>query len=85
MSNPEKMGSKLDPALRERLLKESKSPLRGLRRGIWIALFGSATIGLFIMTARSASGESVSLSDASIQIGAFLLFSFLLWLDRPRR
>ena len=76
--------SKLDPQLRMRLLKESKSPFRGLRRVIWIALFGSSFIGISIMTLRASSGNIVPLSDAGIQIGALLIFGCLLFFDRQK-
>ncbi len=76
--------SKLDPKLRERLLRESKSPLRGPRRLLWIALFGSAFIGLLVMLMRFTSGEVVVLEDSFIQFGAVLLFGLLLWFDRER-
>ena len=79
--SPDK-GSKLNPELRERLLEESRNPFRGIRRLIWIALFGSAAIGFFVMTSRIASGESVELSDVVIQVSALSLFGILLWKDR---
>ncbi len=82
MTNSSGSGSRLDPALKERLLKESRNPLRGLRRVLWIALFGSASIGLIIMCLRAISGASVVLNDAYIQVCAVLLFGTLLWFDR---
>ncbi|WP_320666920.1 DUF3493 domain-containing protein [Prochlorococcus sp. MIT 1307] len=75
--------SKLNNELRDKLLKESRTPFRGLRRGIWLALLGSSCIGIFVMTFRALSGQTVLLSDAGIQICALLLFSGLLYLDRP--
>ena len=85
MSDPSGGGPKLDPEFRERLLAESKSPFQGLRRGLWIALFGSAGIGLFIMGISTLSGKRVLISDLGIQISAFLLFGALLWLDRRNK
>ena len=41
--------SNLDPNVRARLLKETKNPYRGLRRAVWIALFGSAALGLSLI------------------------------------
>ena len=76
--------SKLDPKFRSRLMKEFKSPFRGLRRVIWIALFGSSGIGLCIMSLRAISGEIVPLNDIGIQIGSLLLFSLLLFYDRRK-
>ena len=80
-SGPE---SKLDPQLRSRLMKEFKSPFRGVRRVVWIALFGSSCIGLLVMSIRASSGEIVPLSDAGIQVSAITLFGCLLFFDRQR-
>ena len=84
LSNNQRTKSSLDPALRERLLKESQTPWRGLRRLLWFALFASAGLGLFTMAFRVSAGESVDLADLGIQGGALLLFSSLLWFDRER-
>lgn len=75
----------LDPELRRRLLQEARTPWRGLRRGLWLALLASAGIGLATMTMRAAAGEGVASGDLLIQIGAFVLFALLLWLDRNRQ
>ena len=74
----------LSPQLRERLLKESQNPLLGLRRGLWLALFGSASIGLFIMSTRIFSMNTVPIMDLAIQLGAFITFGLLLYFDRPK-
>ena len=74
----------MDPNLRERLLRESQSPYRGLRRAVWIALFGSAALGLFIMLSNIVAGGSVSLNDLAIQISALIILSFLLLKDRNK-
>ena len=84
LTNNSDSDSKLDPKLRSRLMKEFKSPFRGLRRVIWIALFGSSFIGLCIMGLRAGSGEIVGLNDAAIQIISLLLFGFLLFYDREK-
>ena len=76
--------SRLDPALRERLLEESRTPWRGLRRLLWLALFASGGLGLFVMTFRLSAGDQVVVSDLTIQVGAVVLFGFLLWFDRSR-
>ncbi len=68
--------------MREKLLKESRQPFKGLRRVVWIALSGSAGVGLLIMTIRFFSGESVLKNDFGIQIGAFLFFLTLSIIDR---
>ncbi len=76
-------GSKgIDPQMRERLLRESQTPWRGLRRVLWFALFASAGLGLFTMLFRASAGVSVNLADIGIQTGALVLFAALLWFDR---
>ena len=75
---------KLDPKLRERLLNESRNPFRGIRRGLWIALFGSACVGSFVMSLRAISGQGVLISDGLIQFSALLIFGGLLWFDSGR-
>ena len=84
MSDNQRSKSSLDPALRERLLKESQTPWQGLRRLLWFALFASAGLGLFTMAFRASAGDAVDLTDLGIQAGALLLFSRLLWFDRER-
>ena len=79
-----KNSKNLDPALKKRLLKESKNPFLGLRRLIWVAFSGSALIGLFIMALRNFSGETVPIGDLGIQLGAVILFGSLLLLDRKK-
>ena len=51
--------SKIDPKLKKKLLKESQSPFKGLRRLLWIAFSGSALLGLFIMISKIASGNEI--------------------------
>ena len=84
LSNPNKPASNLDPNLRSRLLKESKNPFRGLRRAVWIALFGSAALGFFIMFSKIITGETVSINDFAIQSSALLILGFLLFKDRNK-
>ena len=84
MSNSNKPESNLDPNLRSRLLKESKNPFRGLRRAIWIALFGSAALGFFIMFSKIIAGDSVSINDFAIQATALIILGFLLFKDRNK-
>jgi hypothetical protein len=79
---PDGKRTALDPELRARLLREAKTPWRGLRRAIWLALTASAALGLATMTLRFSGGESTSSGDLLIQVGALLLFGFLLWRDR---
>ena len=84
LSNPNKPASDLDPNLRSRLLKETKNPYRGLRRAVWIALFGSAALGLFIMVTNIIAGDSVSINDLAIQTSALVILGFLLFKDRSK-
>ncbi len=74
----------LDPALRARLLQEARTPWRGLRRALWLALTASAAIGLATMAMRASSGGEVPGSDLLIQVAALALFGGLLVLDRQR-
>ena len=79
------MGSKpdsIDPALKARLLQEARTPWRGLRRGLWVALAASGAVGLATMAMRLASGAEVASTDLLIQVGALSLFGSLFWLDR---
>ncbi len=85
MSNSNKPESNLDPNLRARLLKESKNPYRGLRRAVWIALFGSAALGFFIMLTNIIAGDEVSINDLAIQTSALLILGFLLLKDRTKQ
>ena len=76
--------SKIDPELKKKLLKESKTPFKGLRRVLWIAFTGSAFLGLFIMLSKIASGNDIEQDNLWIQLGACLLFPVLLFFDRNR-
>ena len=84
MENSQKSDSSLDPNLRAKLLKESKRPFAGLRRVLWVALFGSAGLGFLIMFSRIISGELVALKDVGIQTSALLIFGTLIWFDRSK-
>tara|TARA_B100000965_G_scaffold323545_1_gene285302 strand:+ start:317 stop:583 length:267 start_codon:yes stop_codon:yes gene_type:complete len=84
VNNSNKPASNLDPNLRSRLLKESKNPFRGLRRAVWIALFGSAALGFFIMFSKIVTGDTVSTKDFAIQSTALVILGFLLLKDRNK-
>lgn len=75
---------RIDPALRERLLQEARTPWRGLRRALWVALSASAALGLATMAMRSAGGGEVGSTDVLIQVVALFVCGSLLWLDRNR-
>lgn len=74
----------IDPALKARLLQEARTPWRGLRRGLWVALAASAAVGLATMAMRGAAGGEVPSADLLIQVGALVLFGGLLAFDRNR-
>ena len=77
--------SKIDPKLKEKLLKESQAPFKGLRRVLWVAFSGSAFLGLFIMLSKIAAGNEIQQNNLLIQLGACVLFPFLLFLDRNKK
>ena len=76
--------SKIDPELKKKLLKETKTPFKGLRRILWIAFSGSAFLGLLIMLFEIASGSELPQNNLLIQVGACILFPTLLFLDRNK-
>ena len=76
--------SKIDPELKKKLLKESQAPFEGLRRVLWIALSGSAFLGLLIMLSKISIGSELQLNNLLIQICACILFPTLLFLDRNK-
>ena len=76
--------SKIDPKLREKLLKETRAPFKGLRRLLWIAFSGSAFLGLLIMLSSIASGNELQQNNLLIQLGACVIFPILLFLDRNK-
>ena len=55
--------SKIDPELKKKLLKETQTPFKGLRRILWIAFSGSSFLGLLIMLSRIASGAEFQLNN----------------------
>ena len=76
--------SKIDPKLREKLLKETQAPFNGLRRILWIAFSGSAFLGLLIMLSRIASGAELQPNNIFVQLVACILFPTLLFFDRNK-
>ena len=76
--------SKIDPELKKKLLKESQSPFKGLRRIFLIAFSGSAFLWLLIMISRIASGNEFQQNNLLIQLGACIVFPLLLFLDRNK-
>ena len=76
--------SKIDPELKKKLLKESQSPFKGLRRILWLAFSGSAFLGLLIMLSNIISSGKLQQNNLFIQLGACILFPTLLYLDRNK-
>ena len=76
--------SKIDPELKKKLLKESQSPFKGLRRILWIAFSGSAFLGLLIMLSKVASGGELQLNNILIQLGSCIVFPTLFFFDRNK-
>ena len=76
--------SKIDPELKKKLLTETQTPFKGLRRILWIAFSGSAFLGLMIMFSKIVSGSELQQNNLLIQIGACILFPTLLFFDRDK-
>ena len=76
--------SKIDPELKKKLLKESQSPFKGLRKILWIAFSGSAFLGLLIMFSKIGNGGELVQNNLLIQLGACILFPTLLFFDRNK-
>ena len=76
--------SKIDPELKKKLLKETQTPFKGLRRILWIAFSGSAFLGLLIMLSKISSGSDLQVNNLFIQLVACILFPTLLFLDRNK-
>ena len=76
--------AKIDPELKKKLLNESQTPFKGLRRILWIAFSGSAFLGLLIMLSKIASGSEFNQNNLLIQLGACVLFPTLLFFDRNK-
>ena len=74
--------SKIDHELKKKLLKESQTPFKGLRKILWITFTGSAFLGLFIMLSKIAVGNELQINNLLIQLAACILFPSLLVLDR---
>ena len=76
--------SKIDPELKKKLLKETQTPFKGLRRILWIAFSGSAFLGLLIMLSKIASGGELQQNNLLIQLGACIIFPSLLFIDNDK-
>ena len=76
--------SKIDPELKKKLLKETQTPFKGLRRILWIAFSGSAFLCLLIMLSKTASGSDLQVNNLFIQLVACIIFPTLLFLERNK-
>ena len=76
--------SKIDPKLKKKLLKESQSPFKGLRKILWIAFSGSAFLGLFIMLSKISTGSEVQQNNLLIQLCACVLFPSLFFFEKDK-
>ena len=76
--------SKIDPELKKKLLKETQTPFKGLRRILWIAFSGSAFLGLLIMLSKIASGGEFNQNNLLVQLAACVLFPTLFFFDRNK-
>ena len=76
--------SKIDPELKKKLLKETQTPFKGLRRILWIAFSGSAFLGLLVMLSNIANGSDLQVNNLFIQLVACIIFPTLLFLDRNK-
>ncbi len=76
--------SKIDPELKKKLLRETQTPFKGLRRILWIAFSGSAFLGIMIMLSKIVSGSELQQNNLFIQLGACILFPTLLFFDRNK-
>ena len=76
--------SKIDPELKRKLLRETQTPFKGLRRILWVAFSGSAFLGLLIMLSKIANGNELQQNNLLIQCGACILFPTLLFFDRNK-
>ena len=72
----------------ERLRREAKSPYRGLRIFIYIALAGSGFIGAVVFFAKLIAGNGdfeTNLGNFALQIGALALMIWLYRIDQPKK
>ncbi|MDC3168475.1 DUF3493 domain-containing protein [Prochlorococcus sp. AH-716-D22] len=76
--------SKIDPELKKKLLRETQTPFKGLRKVLWIAFTGSAFLGLLIMLSNIAGGNEIQQKSLFIQLGACVLFPLLFFLERNK-
>ena len=74
--------SKIDPELKKKLLRETQTPFKGLRRILWIAFSGSAFLGFVIMLSKIASGSEFQQKNLLIQLCACIIFPTLLFFDK---
>jgi divalent metal cation (Fe/Co/Zn/Cd) transporter len=74
-----------DPELYARLKRESKTPYRGLRLFVYLALGGSGFIGAVVFFAKLIAGNGdieSNLANLALQLGAIALMLWLYRIDR---
>jgi len=79
--------TKLNSEQYDRLRREAKSPYRGLRIFIYIALAGSGFIGAIIFLLRLLAGNGeleANLGSFGLQIGVLSLMFYLYRIDRAK-
>ena len=84
MAENKKSKKEIDPALREKLLKETKNPFYGIRRTLWFVFAAYALLGAFIMITKLISTGGIKLEDALIQFAACSIFISLIFLDKKK-
>ena len=67
----------------DRLVKETQSPFKGLRKLIYGAVGASGLVGAFIFLTQLIAGKNVetALSNLAVQMGVIGIVIFLFWLE----
>ncbi len=80
--------SKLNPEQYKRLRREAKSPYRGLRIFVYLALAGSGFIGAVVFFTRLIAGNGdleANIGNFALQIGVLALMLWLYKIDRSKK
>ena len=67
----------------ERLVKETQSPFKGMRRLIYGAVGTSGLVGAFVFFTQLIAGKNVetALPNLAVQMGVIGIVVFLFWLE----
>ena len=70
----------------ERLVAETRSPFKGLRRVVYGAVGASGLLGAFVFGTQLLAGREVetALANLAVQLGVIGIAVLLFWLERPR-